>query len=440
MKTISQQTFQRIADPDFARYAERYIEIEKNTLRAIEQYGLAFDTAAEYRQESRKLQRQLRDKGAVFANSGKSIHINWISDACVACRTGEESYTAFLSLKCHRNCYFCFNQNQQDYEYYQHHLRQAAREVRQMSQQGAPLRYAALTGGEPLLHKQAATDFFAQLHDEFPAVHSRLYTAGDPLDRDTARKLQQSGLKEIRFSIKIDDPPEKQARIMRRIRLARDFIPTVMVEMPVIPGTLAQMRQLLRELDDIGVDGINLLEFCFPLSNAETFRHLGFELKYPPYQVYYNYWYAGGLAIANSENTALALMLFALDNGLKLGVHYCSLENKHTGQIYQQNHGRPVDDSYYFSPHDYFFKCAKVFGRAIDAVTAILAAHRQPVKRIAQYNCIQFHPSAIALLGELDIEVCLSLNVVERHSAAENYIKEVQLQHVTPSMFALSAI
>lgn len=55
-----------------------------------------------------------------------------------------------------------------------------------------------------------------------------------------------------------------------------------MVEMPVIPGSGEQMKALLCELDALGVDGINLLEFCFPLANAAAFRERGFTLKYPP--------------------------------------------------------------------------------------------------------------------------------------------------------------
>ncbi|WP_409306828.1 radical SAM protein [Pectobacterium sp. B1J-3] len=440
MNIINSTTFPCINDPDFAQYAQRYIEIEQKTLHAITQYGLPFESTSESNDEALALKHQLRAMGALFSNNDKSIHINWISGACVACRTGEGSYTAFISLKCHRQCYFCFNPNQQDYDYYQHHLRQAATEVEQIAASGEPLQFAALTGGEPLLHKAEATGFFKQVQHHFPDIHTRLYTAGDPLDEQTAQQLQQAGLKEIRFSIKIDDPVEKQARILRRIRLAKKYIPTVMVEMPVIPGSGEQMKALLRKLDALGVDGINLLEFCFPLTNADAFRERGFTLKYPPYQVYYNYWYAGGLAIAGSETLALELMLFALERALRLGVHYCSLENKHTGQVFLQNHLSPVDNTYYFSPRDAFFKCAKVFGSAITAVKKLLAQNHIPVRHNQQHHCIQFHPTAISLLGALPVEVCLSLNVIEHLSETEHYVKEVQLQHVTPSTFSLADI
>ena len=62
-------------------------------------------------------------------NSDKRIYINRISPACQACRTGEGSSRYFISLKCHRDCYFCFNPNQQDYEYYRTHTRDTLAEL-----------------------------------------------------------------------------------------------------------------------------------------------------------------------------------------------------------------------------------------------------------------------------------------------------------------------
>ena len=74
--------------------------------------------------------------------------------------------------------------------------------------------------------------------------------------------------------------------------------------------------------------------------------------------------------MAGSETICLDLLEFALQKGLKLGVHYCSLENKHTGQIYQQNNGYKLPKHTYFSRKDYFIKTAKVFGEDIPSSKA----------------------------------------------------------------------
>jgi pyruvate formate-lyase activating enzyme-like uncharacterized protein len=433
---ICRDTLHCIHDPDFLRYARRYADIEEQTLAAIAEYGLPFAGDDAEQSETERLKKQLMQQGATVANNGKSIHINWLSPACERCRTGVASHTSFLSLKCHRDCYFCFNPNQQDYDYYLQHERDAYGELAQLLDQGMPLDFAALTGGEPLLHKSQSIAFFQRLRQRQPEVHSRLYSAGDPLDRETAEQLQQAGLDEIRFSIKIDDSPRRQQKVLERIALARQYIPTVMVEMPVLPGSENQMRQLLLALDKIGVDGINLLEFCFPFHNAERFKQCGFSLKYPPYQVYYNYWYAGGLAIAGSERLSLELIQFALQQRLKLGIHYCSLENKHTGQIYQQNFGYCADPTQTFSERDYFIRCAKVFGDAALRVETILSAHGQPFRHNLLHGYIQFNVNAISLLYPLDIEICLSSHIIETQSDSEFLLKEVQLARTTPLAFA----
>lgn len=440
INNLTRDSLHQLNNPDFKRYAQRYADIEDQTLLAIERYGLRFNQDKAQLEQTQSLKKQLAEAGAVFANNGKSIHINWLSSACRACRTGEGSYTTFLSLKCHRDCYFCFNPNQENYDFYQHNQRDALDEIKQIVQAEIPLTHIALTGGEPLLYRDESVSFFSRVKESLPEVHSRLYTAGDPLDRKTAERLRDAGLQEIRFSIKIDDSAEKREKLLQRIALARRYIPTVMVEMPVLPDSWQVMCDLLIELDNIGVDGINLLEFCFPLNNAGAFKERGFELKYPPYEVFYNYWYAGGLAIAGSENLCLALMLFALNNNLKLGVHYCSLENKHTGQVYQQNFNYEANETLLFSPVDYFFKSAKAFGDEALLVQRELTKHRAAFTHNLQHNFIQFNPLSIPLLTELNIEICLSSFIVESDESGAFSIKEVSVAKTTPSSFELSDV
>ena len=85
------------------------------------------------------------------------------------------------------------------------------------------------------------------------------------------------------------------------MRVAKRHIPSVMVEMPVIPGSEQHMHKLFRAFQEVGIDGINLLEFCFPFCNWDEFSKRGFMLKNPPFEVMYDYDYSGGLAVAGSE-------------------------------------------------------------------------------------------------------------------------------------------
>ena len=199
------------------------------------------------------------------------------------------------------------------------------------------------------MHKDETLRFIQLANKLTPDTYTRLYTAGDLLDVETLKGLKEYGLDEIRFSIKMEDSPQKIKHVLSKIALSKDYIPKVLVEMPVIPGTMERMKELLLELEELDIFGINLLEFCFPLENAKAFQERELELKNPPYEVFYNYWYAGGLAVANSEQMCLELVEFAMEKKLKLGVHYCSLENKFTGQIYQQNHDHQLGETYLFS-------------------------------------------------------------------------------------------
>jgi hypothetical protein len=197
------------------------------------------------------------------------------------------------------------------------------------------------------------------------------------------------------------------------------------------------MQALLLELDRLEIHSVNLLEFCFPFRNAEVFRQRGYSLKNPPYRVLYNYWYAGGLPVAGSELECLELLSFALEQGLQIGVHYCSLENKHTGQLYQQNAGQRVPETLHFSQKDYLLKSAKAFGADVEKVKC--AFRRQGFRGYTvqeRYGFIEFPVSQVPALQGLGVEIGISSSVVELRGG-ERYIRELALDLTTPQQFDL---
>ncbi|NLB88203.1 MAG: radical SAM protein, partial [Syntrophomonadaceae bacterium] len=336
-----------IKNPVFKRYSEIYMDIYRQFMEDVAKTGINIseDFKGVYQEQRQKLE----DTAVRFRNNGHSLYLSAISPSCVACQKGFNSITFFISLKCIRQCYFCFNENQEDYNYYQNHIRDCTRELMDMYKQKRKLDHIALTGGEPLLHKKETVEFFSEAKKLYPKSETRLYTCGDLVDEEILQSLANAGLDEIRFSIKIDDQNDEIIKQLQRIEMAVDYIPRVMIEMPVIPGTLEKMKNLLDELERIGIFGINLLEFCFPFNNVEVFNEKGFKVKRRPYKVLYNYWYAGGLPVDGSEQECLQLLEYSLNQGFKMGVHYCSLENKHTGQVYQQNFGKKVHKFMKFS-------------------------------------------------------------------------------------------
>lgn len=444
-----------VKNSDFRRYLEAYAEREADFLERVSEFGLEFADGASgpspaeaYRDGARAcagcnfVARFACDPtahGINVENDGKSFWRSWISPACLTCRKGLGTATFLISTQCPRDCWFCFNPNQVDYERLKQETNDVVAELESHYAQGARYADLALTGGEPLLHKDEVIRFYTRARELYPDAYTRLYTSGSYLDEEMFGRLRDVGLDEIRFSIKTDDSPAQQDVTFARIEAARAYIPHVMVEMPVIPEEVEVMKALLRRLDSLGVNGINLLELCFPLHNVEAFARRGLKLKRRPMRVLYDYWYAGGLPIAGSEEACLELLEFAADEGLGLGVHYCSLENKFTGQIYLQNMGFHEDGIRSASAKDYFIKSAKAFGIDAIKVRALLGGWGVPSQDSSDGSYVEFPVTAIVRLRALvpDMELGIGFYVAEYDETGAGYLKEVDVRVTTPAEFDL---
>jgi pyruvate formate-lyase activating enzyme-like uncharacterized protein len=443
---ITPEVLAQISNPVFRDNARMYREIESNYLEQVGALGLPFansdDASATERlaltDPANPKRAALIEKGLVVANDAKSLHLNWISPACETCRKGIGSITFTISMCCPRNCLFCFNPNQDNYERLQHEMNDPAAELRELHRQNVLLSDIALTGGEPLMHKKETEKFFVTARDLFPDAYTRLYTSGAFLDKDYLSRLAKADVSEIRFSLKTDDSPAVLQETLDIIELSRGYLEQVMVEMPVLPDEFEVMCDLLLSLDKIGIDGINLLELCFPFNNVSEFQRRGYKLKKEPLRVLYNYWYGGGLPIAGSEEVCLDLLAFAVERDLTMGTHYCSLENKLSGQIYQQN--APVQKDYpycSFSKRDYFFKSAKIYGQDAARVVKTLTKRGQKKFRYDEnIKVLEFSPTYLESLASLypDIETAISYHVVEQDEQG-TALRELRLDLTTPATF-----
>lgn len=372
----------------YARVEERYIE-------ALEEKGLIFDEPYAHTEEKERLLEELRQRGVTFRNAGASLSWGHLSPACVECTGVDGSETFSTTFKCHRDCYFCFNRNQADYERFFREGCPWEEGLERSASENESLACIGLTGGEPLLDVDDSIRFLEAAKEKFPNAHLRMYTSGDLLTKEMAVRLRDAGLDEIRFSVKDDDSPRMQQKVLDAIQLAKRYIPSVMAEMPVIPGAEEHMKDLLRAFDEAGVEGINLLEFCFPFCNWEEFERRGFKLKRPPFEVMYDYGYSGGLAVSGSEELILSLMVWALDEGLGLGLHYCSLENKHRSEIRQKNErARGLHPCLEVDEGSFFLQCGKAFGPDVPLVRkALAAAGCTDVVEDAEEDSLAFPPS-----------------------------------------------
>ncbi|MBP5313343.1 MAG: radical SAM protein, partial [Eggerthellaceae bacterium] len=164
-----------------------------------------------------------------------------------------------------------------------------------------------------------------------------------------------------------------------------------------------------------------------------------YKLKNPLMRVYYNYWYAGGVPIAGSEEVCLRLIEWGQKQGLKLGLHYCSLENKFSGQIYQNNKAfehNETSDTYYMSKRDYFLKSAKVFGEDAAVAKAIFIARKAMLGVIEEKEYLEFPVRNIPLLKTQapDMEIGITYCTVERREEGD-VLRELRVDVTTPKTF-----
>ena len=88
-----------------------------------------------------------------------------------------------------------------------------------------------------------------------------------------------------------------------------------------------------------------------------------------------------------------------------------------------------------FSPKDYFFKSAKVFGEDIDKVLKVFNK-----KRINRYQLnhrhgfLEFHVQSVPAIRKLDVEVAISSNIIENREN-EKYLRELKLDLTYPQSF-----
>ncbi|HYG58563.1 MAG TPA: radical SAM protein [Symbiobacteriaceae bacterium] len=431
---VTGSSLRSIKNPRLRSYAAQYVEIAEQFAGAVRSTGLDFDPA-DHRAEAAARRQALQARGAVVRNGDCSIYVNRISPACLACRKGIGSLTFFVSLQCHRNCFYCFNPNQEEYDTAGRGKRDVVAELAQIAAGGMQLNQVGLTGGEPLLHPEESIAFFQKAKELFPSVYTRLYTSGDHVTPDLLGRLKEAGLDEIRFSVRSHDGEQGRRHTYKQIALARDYIPYVMVETPVLPGTLEIMKEMLRELERLQIFGVNLLEFCYPLTNAQAYQERSYQVKNPPYRTLYNYWYAGGLPIARSELDCLELLAFMQDEQMSIGGHYCSLENKHTGQIFQQHWGQDVPPTAHVSERDFFYRTAKAFGDDVHRVRKALDKAGQKRYTMNQdYRYIEFHPADMDLLKQLPVEVAISTLVVEQRPEGA-VLRELKVDLTTPQAF-----
>lgn len=239
-----------------------------------------------------------------------SVVLGSLPKGCTMCRRGEKA-VIFITGLCPINCFYCpisFERKGKDVVYVNeakvNSIDNVIAEIENTRALGC-----SITGGEPLVVLSRVLEYIRVLKDYFGSkFHIHLYTSAYRMTTNIIKDFEKSGLDEIRFHIIYLKPTIKVIEYT-----VKNSSMDVGVEIPVIPGRKLFYIKLLKILDSIGIDFINLNELEITESNCNELLLRGFKARrdYP-------------IGVEGSEELALELVRWAKDNLRNISVHYCS--------------------------------------------------------------------------------------------------------------------
>lgn len=273
--------------------------------------------------ELSRLEKKIKENSSFFKNEDLSVlYYRSRSIACLHCNR-DQGCTIRFTQRCNRDCFFCFviedftNKVKPNISCFINDIKEKKKIVN--------LKSIAISGGEPFLYKKELFEFLEMVRNAFKSIYLRIYTNIDLVTEDDMKKIKEFSVNEFRISIKPHEKPNKEKLLM-----IHNYVPNVVIEIPVIPSSEEEMYQLLTDLNSCGITGINLVEFFFNGFRAEEFKKRGFKVfvnnneyrKINETMPHFEY------PIYGSKVLAYKMLLFAEKNQLKFFVNICSHKTK----------------------------------------------------------------------------------------------------------------
>lgn len=246
-----------------------------------------------------------------------------LSPGCSICGSGTWGCN-YINGLCTRHCFYCPQDRPMKTE------REAATDGLVFKNPGDHLAFiknfqirgVGFSGGEPLLVLDRLLAHIAAIRREWGnTVYLWIYTNGDRLDRGALKKLRDAGLDEVRFDL------NARGYDLTPVILSRGYIPTIGAEIPAIPEDLELLQNLLRPMEQAGVDFLDLHQLMATEYNYQSLRRRK-----------YHFWHQPLIPIFDSELSPLKLLRFAREHQVNLPINYCSAAYNDS----YQGRGRPV--------------------------------------------------------------------------------------------------
>jgi len=257
-------------------------------------------------------------------NNDAVIYYKSLSPACRHC-VKDLGCTLRSTVQCNRNCFFCFADNSPRIKKVQPDITVLKRKINKRIKE-VQFKSFAISGGEPFLYPEAVFKSLQYINKKFNnKIYTRVYTNGDLINENILIELKRLRLNEIRYSIKPLEKPN-----VSLLKLTKKNIPKILIEMPVLPASEKFMTNLIYKLDEIGINGINLLELFFNGYRINDFkkRKYKIDLDLKGIREIYDTKPVYEYPIYGSKLLCLKLIEHFATNKAKLFINFCSQETK----------------------------------------------------------------------------------------------------------------
>jgi pyruvate formate-lyase activating enzyme-like uncharacterized protein len=248
---------------------------------------------------------------------GEVVYLGALSPGCRACKDGTWD-CVFTTMRCNLNCAFCCSPHAIAPDYTGSAFGATPEEIT-ANYARTHITGISFSGGDPFTDTERLFDWIARFKQRRPDEYYWLYTNGLLATEEHVRRLTVLGIDEIRFNLAATgyDHPT----VLQNLATAAHYIPTITVEIPVIPKDADKLLSCLVEWCTRGVRFLNLHELLYePGSNAATLPGTrlavitgdGHRTAIDP----------------ESRMITLAVMQAVQREGLPLAVNDCSLQSK----------------------------------------------------------------------------------------------------------------
>ncbi len=319
---------------------------------------------------------------------GTKLDTRRLSPGCRICTEGGWS-CLFISGKCNCHCFYCPT-SQDD-------VGMPTTNSVEFAEPSDYVTYlerfgftgASISGGEPLLTPERSLAFVRAIKDYFgSAMHVWLYTNGTLATVDILTQLRDAGLDEIRFDIGATDYN------LEPLQRSVGLIPTVTVEIPAIPEEKERMKGLLGELQDKGVQHLNLHQLRLTPFNYHKLQARN-----------YRFIHGEKVTALDSEIAALEILRHGIRENIDLPINYCSFpyKNRFQGRASRQRNASFLLKGFEALTENGFIRNMTLLGESKKLEKIVISFHKQGYNNTlwnlnGAKNRLTLHPSLWSLV------------------------------------------